>query len=210
MKVVSTNIGNKVTFNWNGKTIETGIFKKPVNTPIFLGNTDVTNDVVCDRENHGGIDKACYFYGANHYPFWKNKYPELSFDYGMFGENITLDHVDETIVRIGSIYQVGSATVQISEPRIPCFKLGHRFNNQLVIKEFINSSYAGFYVRILTNGEVKVGDQFQLIEQNENDFSVEDAFSLLSYNKDNQLLIEMLKNEPLLGNEYRKSILKRI
>lgn len=210
MKIVSTNIGNKVSFDWNGKTVETGIFKKPVNTPIFLGKTDVEKDVVCDRENHGGIDKACYFYGANHYSFWKEKYPNLKFEFGMFGENITLDNIDETIIRIGNIYQVGKAVVQISEPRIPCFKLGHKFNDQLVIKEFINSSYSGFYVRILKEGTVTVGDEFKLIEQNNNDFSVEDAFSLLSYNKNNQLLLEMLKNEPLLGNEYRKSILKRI
>lgn len=151
-----------------------------------------------------------FFYGANHYPFWQEKYPELSFEFGMLGENITLSHVDETTIRIGNIYELGTAVVQISEPRIPCYKLGYRFNNQNVIKEYINSSYAGFYVRILKQGEVKVGDEFKLIQQNENDFSIEDAFSLLSYNKDNQLLIEMLKNEPLLGNSYRKSILKRI
>lgn len=210
MKIVSTNIGNKVSFDWNGKSVETGIFKKPVNTPIFLGKTDVEKDVVCDRENHGGMDKACYFYGANHYSFWKEKYPNLTFEFGMFGENITLDNIDETIIRIGNIYQVGNAIVQISEPRIPCFKLGHKFNDQLIIKEFINSSFSGFYVRILKEGTVTVGDEFKLIEQNNNDFSVEDAFSLLSYNKNNQLLLEMLKNEPLLGNEYRKSILKRI
>ncbi|MGE0562736.1 MAG: MOSC domain-containing protein [Flavobacteriales bacterium] len=210
MKVVSTNIGDKVSFDWNGKTVETGIFKKPVNTPIFLGNTDVKNDTVCDRKNHAGIDKACYFYGANHYEFWKEKYPDLDFENGMFGENITLNHIDETIIRIGSIYQLGKATVQISEPRIPCFKLGHKFNDQTIIKEFINSSYSGFYVRILKQGFVTVGDEFKLIEQNSNDFSVEDAFSLLSYNKNNQLLLEMMKNEKLLGNEYRKSILKRI
>ncbi len=114
------------------------------------------------------------------------------------------------LINIGSIYQVGKATVRISEPRIPCYKLGHKFNDQTVIKEFINSSYSGFYVRILKEGIVSVGDEFKLIEQNSNDFSVEDAFSLLSYNKNNQLLVEMLKNEKLLGNEYRKSILKRI
>jgi len=210
MRVVSTNIGNKVSFEWNGKRVETGIFKKPVSTSIFLGKTDVKNDIVCDRENHSGVDKACYFYGANHYPFWKEKYPHLNFEFGMLGENITLNHIDETTIRIGSIYQLGTAIVQISEPRIPCYKLGFKFNNQEVIKEYINSSYSGFYVRILTEGEVTINDEFKLIEQNQNDFSVEDAFSLLSYNKNNQLLLEMLKNELLLGEGYRKSILKRI
>jgi MOSC domain-containing protein YiiM len=210
MRVVSTNIGNKVSFEWNGKRVETGIFKKPVSTSIFLGKTDVKNDIVCDRENHSGVDKACYFYGANHYPFWKEKYPHLNFEFGMLGENITLNHIDETTIRIGSIYQLGTAIVQISEPRIPCYKLGFKFNNQEVIKEYINSSYSVFYVRILTEGEVTINDEFKLIEQNQNDFSVEDAFSLLSYNKNNQLLLEMLKNELLLGEGYRKSILKRI
>ncbi|OFY89793.1 MAG: hypothetical protein A3K10_15470 [Bacteroidetes bacterium RIFCSPLOWO2_12_FULL_31_6] len=210
MQVVSTNIGNKVSFDWNGKIVETGIFKKRVQHSIYLGQTDVRNDIVTDRENHAGIDKACYFYGANHYSFWKEIYPELKFEYGMFGENITLDYLDETIIRIGNIYQVGEAIVQVSEPRIPCFKLGYKFNNQTVIKEFIHSSYSGFYVRIIKEGEVKSGDEFKLINQNENDFSVEDAFSLLSYNKDNQLLIDMMKKEPLLGVDYRKSIIKRL
>lgn len=210
MRVVSTNIGEKISFDWNGKKIETGIFKNPVQHSISLGQTDVKGDVVTDRENHAGIDKACYFYGANHYSFWKDKYPKLDFEFGMFGENITLDFVDETIIRIGNIYQIGNAIVQVSEPRIPCFKLGYKFNNQGVIKEFINSSYSGFYVRVLKEGEVKTGDEFELIEQNKNDFSVEDAFSLLSYNKNNQLLIEMMKNEPLLGEGYRKSIIKRL
>jgi len=210
MRVVSTNIGNKISFDWNGKIVETGIFKKRVQHAIYLGQTDVKNDVVADKKNHAGIDKACYFYGANHYSFWKDKYPELNFEYGMFGENITLDNLDETTIRIGNIYQIGEAIVQVSEPRIPCFKLGYKFNNQAIIKEFIHASYSGFYVRIIKEGKVKSGDEFNLINQNENDFSVEDAFSLLSYNKNNQLLIDMMKNEPLLGKNYRKSIIKQL
>ncbi len=209
MQVVSVNLGNKITFDWRGKKIETGIYKTPVSS-IYLRYNDVENDVVTDRKNHGNVDKACYFYGANHYPFWNEKYPKLQFEYGMFGENITIDLVDEKTIRIGNIYQVGDAIVQISEPRIPCFKLGHKFNNQAVIKEFINSSYSGFYVRVIKEGQVIKGDEFNLIEKNENNFSVEDAFSLLSYNKCNQMLIDILKKEPLLGKDYRKSILKRI
>lgn len=210
MRVVSTNLGNKTIFDWNKNKVETGIYKKAVSTPIFLGKTNVRNDVVTDRENHGGIDKACYFYGANHYHFWKEKYPTIEINYGMFGENITLDNVDETTIRIGNIYQIGEAIIQISEPRIPCFKLGYKFNNLSVIKEFIESLYSGFYVRVLKEGFVKNGDDLILQKQNENDFSVENAFSLLSYNKQNRLLIEIMKQEPLLGEDYRKSILNII
>lgn len=206
MKVVSTNIGKKTLINWNGEQVETGIFKKPVSTPIFLGKEDVKNDDVIDRKYHGGIDKACYFYSYSHYTHFKELYPHLDWQYGMFGENITIDNFEETNIRIGDTYKLGTAIIQVSEPRQPCFKLGVRFNNQKILKDFIHSSYSGFYARVLKEGEVKIGDQLELIERNPNDLSVEDVFSILSYNKDNQLLKQVIKEEPLLSEKFRNSI----
>ncbi len=176
MKVISTNIGKKTTINWKGKKVVTGIYKTPTSNPIFLGKTDVKDDDVIDRIHHGGEDKACYFYAANHYEFWKEKYPDLDWKHGFFGENLTIEDFDENNIKIDSTYRIGEAIIQISEPRQPCYKLGIRFNNQKVIKEFLNTSYSGFYVRILQEGEVKAGDQLILIEESNNP-SIAEIFS---------------------------------
>tara|TARA_R110001592_G_scaffold359998_1_gene667693 strand:- start:4096 stop:4716 length:621 start_codon:yes stop_codon:yes gene_type:complete len=206
LKVISTNIANPTTINWNGKEVETGIYKIPASTSIFLGKTDVRSDNVIDRKHHGGEHKACYFYAANHYEHFKTLYPNLDWKFGMFGENITIDNFEETNIRIGDTFKIGTTIIQVSEPRQPCFKLGVRFNSQKILKDFIQSSYSGFYVRILQEGEVKVGDELLLIERNPNDLSVEDVFSLLSYNKDNELLKQVMKEEPLLSEKYKSSI----
>ena len=127
MKVVSTNIAQPTIIEWNGEQVETGIYKKPTNTSVYLGKTDVKNDAVMDRKYHGGEHKACYFYAANHYEHFKVLYPHLKWEYGMFGENITLNNFEETNIRIGDTFQLGEAIIQVSEPRQPCFKLGVKF-----------------------------------------------------------------------------------
>ncbi len=206
MKVVSTNIAQPTIIEWNGEQVETGIYKKPTSFPIFLGKTDVENDAVIDRKYHGGEHKACYFYAANHYPHFKELYPHLDWEYGMFGENITIDNFEETNIRIGDTFQLGEAIIQVSEPRQPCFKLGVRFGNQKILKDFIQSSYSGFYVRVLQEGKVKLGDELKLLKRNPNDISVEDVFSLLSYNKNNELLKQAILEESSLSDVYKSSI----
>lgn len=205
MKVVSTNISEPKTIIWNNKEVQTGIYKFPT-VSITLGKTDVNKDSVIDREHHGGEHKACYIFGANHYPFFQKLYPNLDWKFGMFGENITIDNIEETNIRIGDILKIGEALVQVSEPRQPCFKLGVRFENQKVLKDFLDSSYSGFYVRVLKEGEVKPDDKVEIVEKNPNDLSIEDVFSLLTYNKDNVLLKQQAKEEPLLSEKYRMSI----
>jgi len=209
MKVISTNIATPTTIEWNGERIETGIYKNPIKTPIYLGKHDVKNDSVVDRKYHGGEYKACYFYAANHYQHFKELYPNLEWKYGMFGENITIDSFEETNIRIGDTYKIGNAIVQISEPRQPCFKLGVKFGSQKILKDFIQSSFSGFYVKILQEGEVQVNDELKLLKRNPNDLSVEDVFSLLSYNKNNELLKQVILEEPLLSDVYKSSILRQ-
>ena len=95
MKVLSVNIGEKRTLKWNNRVYETGIYKYPVETSIFLGTEDVENDHVIDRKVHGGFKKAVYAYGKNHYAYWKDLYPHIEFHHGIFGENLTVDKLDE-------------------------------------------------------------------------------------------------------------------
>jgi len=133
MDIISTNIGSPVLVEWNGQQIETGIYKYSTHSPIFLGEEDVFEDHVINRKYHGGPDKACYLYSANHYPFWKDKFPKLDWQWGMFGENLTVEGLDESKVKIGDVYRIGTAVVQVSQPRQPCFKLGIRFEDQIAV-----------------------------------------------------------------------------
>lgn len=168
MKVVSTNLGKREVHQFKNKIAETGIFKYPTNNPIFLGLEDVENDAVVDRKYHGGIDQAVYAYSANHYEYWKKLYPHLDFNFGMFGENITITNLDETTLNVGDVYQLGTALVEVTKPREPCFKLIFRFQNEAIVQQFWNSTFSGVYFKILETGEVKKGDTMQLIKKENN------------------------------------------
>ena len=185
MKIISTNLAEPKTFIWNGKEEKTGIYKKPTGNPIFLTKNDVINDEISNRLNHGGYYKACYVFSAEQYPYWKNLYPNLDWSWGMFGENLTLSDFDECKVFLGDIYQVGEALVQVSQYREPCYKLGHKFGTQKVIKQFIEHGFGGTYLSILNEGYVNVDDEFTLVERPDESLSVTELFQLVfSKNKD--------------------------
>ena len=198
MKVIATNISKGTTINWHGKEEKTGIFKTPTTAPIFLGKTDVEKDIVVDRKYHGGLDKACYLFSAEEYTYWKELYSNLDWDWGMFGENLSIEGLDEAQIRIGDIYRIGSALVQISQPREPCYKLGVRFQTQNILKQFIDRSYPGTYVRILEEGLVSQGDSMILEEQSENSLTVQQFYILLfAKTKSKELLHLAMKNKAL-------------
>ena len=172
MKVISVNLGEKKTINYKGKNIETGIFKYPVNLPIFLGAKDVENDAVIDRRYHGGIEKAVYAYSKNHYNYWKELYPNLDWQYGMFGENLTISDLDETEICVGDTFKLGEVIIEVTKPREPCMKLGLRFGTQKVLKQFWNSSKSGIYFKVLQTGNVTVGDELLLLKNGEKNITI--------------------------------------
>lgn len=176
MRVIATNTGKPTTINWKGKEVITGIFKYPTSEPIFLKKEDVLGDAVIDRKHHGGIDKACYLFSADKYDYWKQLYPNLEWNWGMFGENITIEGFDETKINIGDILKIGNVTAQVSIPREPCFKLGIRFNNQKVLKDFINIALPGTYIKILTEGKVSKNDEVTIIKKSSKKLTIQDAF----------------------------------
>jgi MOSC domain-containing protein YiiM len=164
MKIISTNIGERKEIDWKGKKVTTGIFKYPVAQPIFLDAESVKEDTICDWKYHGGIDQAVYGYSLKHYSYWKALYPELDFEYGMFGENLTIDDLDETQLHVGDTFKVGECVIEVTKPRQPCMKLGVRFNNMKIVKQFWKTSMSGVYFKILQTGTVKAGDALELLE----------------------------------------------
>jgi MOSC domain-containing protein YiiM len=172
MKVISVNIGVPKTVAWRHKTVTTGIFKKPVSKPIFLGLEDVVGDNVIDRKFHGGVNKALYAYGFNHYAHWQALYPNLEFTYGMFGENLTVAILDETQIHLGDVFKLGTATIAVAGPREPCYKLGIRFNDSKIIKQFWNSTKCGVYFKVLQEGKVAANDIFIPVEKHPENLSI--------------------------------------
>ncbi|WP_405611034.1 MOSC domain-containing protein [Polaribacter sp. Asnod1-A03] len=164
MKIVSTNIGERQEINWKGKLITTGIFKFSVDKSIFLDIEDVKEDAVCDREHHGGILQAVYGYSLKHYDYFKKLYPDLEFENGIFGENLTIDDLDETKIHQGDTFKVGETILEATVQRNPCMKLGVRFNNMKIVKQFWNTTFCGVYFKVIQTGFVKSGDVFEQIK----------------------------------------------
>ena len=206
MRVISVNRGEVTAVDYKGTEVKTGIFKYPVDESIFLGETDVEKDSVVDRRFHGGQDKAVYAYSLDHYPFWKNLYPELKWEYGMFGENLTIEGLDEVSLLIGSTYQVGDAVVQVCQPRQPCMKLGIRFESQEVLKQFVNEPHSGVYFRVLKPGEVHVDDQLVLIGEEDGSPSIADVYRLMYHRTDDSDLVKKCLNCKFLPDNCKERI----
>ena len=208
MKIISTNIAKPTIIEWRGQKVETGIYKYAVESPIFLGSADVVNDHVIDRRYHGGSDKACYLYSADHYPFWQNKYPSQDWTWGKFGENLTISGLNQSEIRIGDRFRIGYAEVQVTQPRQPCFKLGVRFGDQSVVSDFWASLYPGVYVRVLSQGEVQSGDEMILMERDPESLSVSQVFSIFHHNCSDLKLIQKALAEPFIAASCFRDIEK--
>jgi len=206
MKVISTNLGKATTIHWNNKEEQSGIFKHPVVEPIFLRSTLVDKDTVADLKHHGGTFKACYLFSSTHYPYWQEHYPSLKWEWGMFGENITVKGMDEAQLLVGSVYQLGNALVQITIPRQPCYKLGIRFEDQKIIKEFIEHGHPGTYVRILKEGSVKKGDDFVLQEEAKSSLSIAQLYKLLYSQEKDRNIVDKALAIPSLPERTREKL----
>lgn len=205
MKVIAVNIAHPTVINWRGKEVKTGIYKSPVPDPILLEEKDVKGDTVVDRKYHGGKDKACYLFSADHYAYWQKRYPELEWNWGMFGENITVQGFDETDICIGDILKTGDAVVQVSQPRQPCFKLGVRFGTQKVLKDFITYAYPGAYLRVLTPGTVAEGAPVSILKKAPDGLSLKKVFEMLYRPEDSRAVREAIQH-PTLAESCKKDL----
>jgi MOSC domain-containing protein YiiM len=168
MKVVSVNVGLPREVMWHGRTVTTGIYKEPVAGRVALRTLNLDGDRQADLNVHGGKDKAVYSYPIEHYAYWKKELPGRDLPLGMFGENFTTDGLLEDSVHLGDRFSAGSAEVVVTQPRMPCYKLGVRFGSDDMVKRFLASGRSGFYVAVRREGEVGAGDELKLISRDEN------------------------------------------
>ena len=198
MQIISTNIAQPKTITFNGRQVTTGIYKIPTNTPIYLEKEQVRGDEISNRRVHGGEFKACYLFSSDHYPYWENLYPNLNWHYGMLGENLTVKGLDETKLFVGDIYKIGTALIQITQPREPCNTFAAKMGSQDILKQFIQHGRPGTYARVLEEGFVAVDDTFELVERAIHSLSTAQFFNLLySKNKDQNLLALVVNNDVL-------------
>jgi MOSC domain-containing protein YiiM len=168
MKVVSLNVGLPREVLWHGRTVATGIFKEPVAGRVALRKLNFDGDRQADLSVHGGTDKAVYCYPVDHYDYWRKELPGRELPMGMFGENFTTDGLLEDSVHLGNRFSVGSAEVVVTQPRLPCYKLGIRFQSDDMVRRFLASGRTGFYLAVTREGEVGAGDEVKVISRDEN------------------------------------------
>ena len=192
MKVLSVNVGLPRKIQYNGQIINTAIFKDPVKGPIMLRKLNLDGDRQSDLTVHGGIDKAVYSYPVEHYDYWGKQFPDTDLMWGMFGENFTTEGLLEDAVNVGDQFQIGSAMLVATQPRMPCYKLGVRFGRMDVIRRFMTSGRPGIYFKILKEGEVKTGDKIKNIKRDKNNVTVKDIVSLY-ISKNHIDIIEMMR-----------------
>ena len=207
MKLLSVNVGLPREVIWNGKPIETGIYKNPVEGRVNVSALNLDGDKQADLTVHGGIDMAVYAYPSEYYEHWRNEFHGQELPWGSFGENFAISDINDTNVHIGDVFEIGSAQFQVTQPRMPCFKLGIKFEDQGMIKRFLDARTNGFYFRVLKEGDVGAEDEVSIAARDEHKVRVRDIVELYVGNGSSDLIERALKVDAL--PESWKSHLQR-
>jgi len=194
---------------WKGMTVQTGIFKEPMDGPVIVGELNLVGDQQADLTVHGGSEKAVYAYPAEHYEYWRNELPQVSFSWGKFGENLTTEGLREDTLCIGDRLRFGSAVLMATQPRMPCYKLDLRFDRDDMIKRFLMSGRSGFYFSVIEPGEVAVGSKVEILSRDARRVSIADIVRLyLGQTRDSELLQRATNVSALPGNWKAQLLLR--
>jgi MOSC domain-containing protein YiiM len=183
MKIISINVGLPREVFHQGRTIRSGIFKAPVQGPVRVNALNLEGDRQADLTVHGGPSKAIYVYPSEHYDFWRNELPEVEFPWGSFGENLSTEGLLEKDLNIGDRLCVGSVELIVTEPRLPCYKLGVKFNRDDMVKLFLKSRRTGFYCAVSREGVINAGDAIDFLRCDDSRVTVADITRLYAFDK---------------------------
>ncbi len=209
MKLVSLNVARPRLVVYQGKTINTGIFKEPVSGPVQLRTLNLDGDRQADLSVHGGLYKAVYGYASEHYPFWRQ---ELGVDlpWGMFGENFTTSGLTEEELHVGDRFQIGEAIVMVRQPRTPCYKLAAKFQRDDMLERFLLSDRSGFYFSVEQEGSVAADDDLQLLKRNDDGITISEMNRLFVREKYNQKLLRKAIDTVAVPDNWRDYFLERL
>jgi len=212
MQLISVNVSPPIAVQHGGGSIMTGIFKKPVAGPVRAGTYNLEGDGQADLDNHGGLHKAVYAYALDHYAYWRETLGREKMDYGQFGENLTVAGLDESERCVGDRLQIGSALFAVTQPRVPCYKLGIRFGDETVPKLFSQSARTGFYLSVLRAGVIEAGDAVEVVEHGYRKVAIKPLFEAYMGRggKDAARILLRALEVPELSPEWRAQIEKRL
>ncbi len=203
MKLISVNVGIPREVTWKEKTVRTGIFKEPVSDRVMLRSLNLDGDGQADLTVHGGLEKAVYVYPFEHYAYWQNELPDIELTLGNFGENFTTAGLREEELNIGDRFAIGNVHLMVTQPRMPCYKLGIRFGRLDMVKRFLASRRTGFYFSVLQEGEVGTGDTLELVSRDDNNITVADITQLYTREEDNPELLHRAAQLEALPQSWR-------
>jgi len=210
VKLLSINVGLPREVEWRSKVVRTSIFKAPVSGRVRVSSLNVQGDRQSDLSVHGGADKAVYAYPSEHYAFWRNELPGMDFPWGAFGENLTTQGLLEDKVHIGDRFRAGSAEFIVTQPRMPCFKLAIRFNRPDIVKRFLRSGRAGFYLAVVQEGDIGAGDSLDLVAEDNSHITVADVVGLYAADAANQDLLRRASELSALPESWREYFRERL
>ncbi len=186
MKILSINISPPKKIIFNKKILNTSIFKIPVNEKVNVKKTGIEGDRQADLKSHGGINKAVYAYSYKHYKYWEKLLDkDFSMNYGLIGENLTIDDFDEKEFFIGDEFQISNIVLKITQPRIPCYKLGIKMNKKDFVNFFISHGHLGMYMKVIKSGFIEKGDSLKLIHRDNTTMSIYEISKLIFDKNDN-------------------------
>jgi MOSC domain-containing protein YiiM len=205
MKLVSLNAGQPQQHEWNGRVIRTSIFKTPVTGPCRVSFLNIEGDEQADLRVHGGANKAVYAYDLSHYEHWKQVLYREHWEYGLFGENLTTEGLRDEDAKIGDVYQIGTAKLQVVQPRFPCTKLNVRFHLPDMMERFVEQRRNGIYFRVIEEGFVEAGDEIKLTDPSPFAVTVKNYVDCYYSKGHDQTLLHAILSIPFLPESQRKA-----
>jgi MOSC domain-containing protein YiiM len=209
MKLLSLNVGRPRQVETPRGPVLTAIWKFPIEGRMALRRFNIDGDQQADLRVHGGEYKAVYLYPSEHYPFWRGELPGMDLPPGMFGENLTTEGVDEQEVQIGDRFRIGTAVLQVSQPRMPCYKLGLKFGRSDMVKRFWLSGRSGVYFSIVEEGELGAGDEIVPVSRVPDGISVAELVRLYRDPAPDPARIQVALNAPL-GGSWKRELRERL
>jgi MOSC domain-containing protein YiiM len=210
MKIISLNVARPRLTEYNGQTINTGIFKQPVSGPVPLRTLNLDGDQQADLAVHGGPNKAVYAYPSEHYGFWREELPGTNLPWGMFGENFTTEGLFERDLHVGDRLRIGSALLVVRQPRIPCYKLAAKFRRNDILARFLRSGRSGFYFSVEREGVVTAGDSFETLSQEPSAITIAEMNHVFANDPYNRELLDKAIATPALSQDWRDHFEKRL
>jgi MOSC domain-containing protein YiiM len=210
MKLISVSVALPRSMPWKGHTVTTGIFKSPVKRRVRLNILNLEGDGQADLSVHGGTAKAVYLYPSEHYDYWRNEKIAVALPHGSFGENFTTIGLLEDTVHVGDQFRIGTAEVVVTQPRLPCLKLGIKFGDPAMVKRFAESRRTGFYLAVRREGEVGAGDFINLVSRDPNRVTVADITRLYLGNEEDRPTMERAVRVSALPANWREYFQDRI